>query len=241
MHGKMDPVGHCVTNNVDLYNAVFGAHGLAHSQCAATWSSDKPAPMFYSNVLTLCKEDTDSQINEIERLKEALKGPFAVKDGFNTLDLSKHGFSVLFPASWIYAEHHEINAPKEPTSTWVRVTDPAGLERWEEAWKKGGNSTDQRIFTPEILNDKNVAFFGRIASAGFDAGCIANNSLKVVGISNIFQLDDAAPASQEAVSVAASAFGELPLVGYESGDSLTEMLQYGFKPVGDLKVWLQDS
>lgn len=241
MHGKMDPVEYCVTNNVDLYNAVYGAHGLSHSQCASTWSSDKPAPVFYSNVLTLCKDDTESQIAEVERLKKTLQRSFAVKDGFNQLDLSKHGFTVLFPASWIYAEHNDINVPKEQKSTWVRVSDPAGLERWEEAWKKGGNSTDQRIFAPEILNDKNVAFFGRIASDGFDAGCIANKSLEVVGISNIFQLDDAASASQEAVGVAASAFGDMPLVGYESGDSLTEMLQYGFKSVGDLKIWLQDS
>ena len=241
MNREMEPVEHCVTNNVDLYNAVFGAHGRAHSQSASTWSSDEPAPMFYSYVLTMCKDDTDSQLAEIKRLKGTLKGQFAVKDGFSQLDLSKLGFSQLFPSTWIYAEHSDINVAKEQSSTWVRVSDPAGLERWEEAWKKGGNETDQRIFAPAILSDKNVAFFGRLASNGFDAGCIANKSLEVVGISNIFQLDGAAPASQEAVGIAASAFGDFPLVGYENGDSLDEMLKYGFKGVGELKIWLLDS
>lgn len=107
---------------------------------------------------------------------------------------------------------------------------------------ESGSPSDKPVFAPEILSDANVAIFGRQSSDGFNGGCIANRSSDVIGISNIFTGKGAPSATVGAIGAASSAFGsKLPLVGYENGDALTEMLDLGFDSLAPLRIWIRTS
>jgi len=82
---------------------------------------------------------------------------------------------------------------------------------------------------------------GRATENGFDAGCIANRSRGVVGLSNVFSTNEPASAVYEAAAIAASTFAAgLPLVGYELGEALRAARAAGFEAAGALRVWLLD-
>ncbi|MBO9097123.1 hypothetical protein ACQZ4Y_16220 [Rhizobium sp. L80/93] len=229
----------CAANNADLYQAMFRSHGLADQRTTAFWSSDAVAPPYYSNMTTLEPHSTEEQLFEIARLTERLGRRPGLKDGFSRLDLVRRGFKMLFSASWIWAEPHDL--PADIPHGWGRIGDGAALARWEQSWKESGSPTDANVFTPALLLDPDIHIYGRLAGGGFDAGCIVNQSPKSVGVSNIFSLNGTPDAFRDAVSLAATAFsGNAPLVGYDSGDALGEMTKLGFRAVGELRVWLPD-
>ena len=85
-----------------------------------------------------------------------------------------------------------------------------------------------------------VIFMGRDGDAVV-AGVIGNRSTTVVGVSNLFTTTaDTDQAWAGAVSAISLRFPGLPLVGYESGPSLSAAHRAGFTSVGPLRVWLMD-
>ncbi|MDR9784873.1 hypothetical protein [Rhizobium redzepovicii] len=229
----------CAANNADLYQAIFRAHGLPDQRTSAFWTSDAVAPPYYSNMTTLDRDATEEQLIEIDRLTDRLGRRPGIKDGFSKLDLNNKGFRSLLFASWIWAEPHKSSS--SAPQGWVSVRDAAALGRWERSWKASGSPTDANVFTPALLSDPDMHIYGRLAGDGFDAGCIANRSPQVVGISNIFSLADTPQAFQDAFALASITFSaDLPLVGYDRGEALDEMKELGFKPVGQLRIWLSD-
>ncbi|ABC93832.1 hypothetical conserved protein (plasmid) [Rhizobium etli CFN 42] len=229
----------CAANNADLYQAVFRARGLPDQRTSAFWSSDAIAPPYYSNMTTLDPDATDEQLVEIGRLTDRLGRRPGCKDGFSRLDLVDKGFQLLFSASWIWAEPHRISA--RAPQDWARIRDGAALEGWEHSWKESGSPTDANVFTPALLSDPDIHIYGRWAGDGFDAGCIVNRSPEAVGISNIFSLAGTPQVFQDASSLATVAFSpDLPLVGYDRDEALDEMTKLGFRPVGQLRIWLSD-
>ena len=231
----------CAANNADLYEAVFRAHGLEQHRNPFLWWSESPAPPYYSNMTTLDPDAVEFQHQAVKQLSSALDGPFAVKDGFCRLDLASLGFKLLFSASWTWADSgRAIGATRSHmASTWQRVRDTDALLAWEEAWA-ADNLSDRRVFPTAILDNPDIAFFGRASAGGFDAGCIVNRSPEAVGLSNFFANGvAAATAYQDAANVAAVYADDLPLVGYEHGDALHAAVLAGFGPVGGLCVWLR--
>jgi hypothetical protein len=85
-------------NNADLYEAVFRAHGLSYQRDAALLLTRHSPPPYYSNLITLDPDATRAQYRAIAQLKAGRPGPFSLKDGFCRLQLSAHGFGVLFEA-----------------------------------------------------------------------------------------------------------------------------------------------
>jgi hypothetical protein len=82
--------------------------------------------------------------------------------------------------------------------------------------------------------------------AGYDgdrivAGAIANRSVNVIGLSNVFgaagELDSAWAAGAAA---AATLWGDLLTVGYDSGDALHAAHNAGFESIGELVVWINE-
>ncbi|MEX0955804.1 MAG: hypothetical protein WDZ83_11410 [Rhizobiaceae bacterium] len=207
------------------------------------WWSHEPAPPYYSNLTTLDPESSEAQVAAIGRLKSALGHPFSVKDGFCRLDLQALGFRELFGACWIWAEPERIAALSHDRMPggWRRIGDAAALEAWESAWAAGGSPAQMRVFPLAILDDPKIVVLGRAGKAGFDAGCIANLSPDVVGLSNVFSTAEPAPAIFEDAACAVSAVApDRPLVGYERAEALGAAVATGFQPVGDLRVWLLD-
>lgn len=233
----------CAENNADLYDAVFRAHNLSSARTGAFWSSHRTAPTYYSNLVALSSAKTEEQLQEIENLKQSIEGIFFVKDSYHALDLSDHGFQLLFTSTWIWGEPEALTAPLSLPPTWVKISKQQDLDLWQKIWMESGSPADKPVFAPDILSDANVAILGRRDSnGGFDGGCIANRSSDVIGISNIFAKEGAPSAAAGAIGAASTAFGsKLPLVGYENGDDLAEMVGLGFVGLTSLRVWMRKS
>ena len=225
----------CAGNNADLYQAIFKAHGLSDQRSDAFWSSDEQAPPYYSNATTLDADATAAQLAEIARLASVLASSFAVKDGFSCLNLQPLGFRQLFEASWIWMD---LAHPTATPLGWERVEDASTLEMWEFAWMGGGNPSNGKVFPEAILDDADVVILGRRTGDSFGAGCIANKSEQVIGLSNVFATEGGST-YRDAVAAAANAFsGSRTLVGYERDGVLDEALACGFQAIGLLRIWL---
>ncbi|WP_407836458.1 hypothetical protein ACE1OC_08305 [Streptomyces sp. DSM 116496] len=216
---------------------------------AQAWSSPRPTPLYYPDAVTLTRDtDTAALLGGIDT-----GAPHAsVKDSFAVLDLAPDGFEVLFGAEWIHRPASAPAAAPAPALTWSRISGPAELEAWETAWD-GEESTG--LFHPGLLTGdardargagatektEEIAFLaGRDAEGRILAGAAANRTGEVVGISNVFTAegtpDDEAWAG--ALTLTASLWPGLALVGYESGDDLDTALRHGFTAIGPLRVWV---
>lgn len=203
-----------VQNNADWCAAVCRAHGIATTDDGEVWRSPVRTPLFYPDAATLVPGLTGDTV-----LAGVDAGPGAsVKDSFADLDLSGHGFSILFEASWIARESGPAT-----DAEWTVVRTADDLEVWTATW--GG---PDGIFVPALLDEPEVAI---IAVPG--GGAVLNRTGHVVGVSNVH--GDAWPG---AIAAARELFGDLPLVGYESGDDLEPALAAGFTVTGPLRVWL---
>ena len=123
---------------------------------------------------------------------------------------------------------------------WERVEDATSLEMWELAWADGATPSSGRVFPAAILADPAIAILGRRTANGFTAGCIANRSDLVIGLSNVFATDGS-PTYRDATLAAANAFvGGRALVGYDRDGGLDEALTCGFQAAGALRIWIRD-
>ncbi|WP_308379702.1 hypothetical protein [Streptomyces sp. ISL-43] len=202
---------------------------------AEAWISPRPTPLYYPDAVTLTR-DTDAAALVAGIDTAAPRA--SVKDSFAALDLAPAGFEVLFGAQWI---HRPAGAPgAAPALEWSRVAGPAELESWETAWD-GEESTG--LFHPGLLtgHDGEIAFLaGRDAEGRIVAGAAANRTGEVVGVSNVFCADGTADdeAWAGALTLIASIWPGLAVVGYESGDDLDTALRHGFTAIGPLLVWV---
>jgi hypothetical protein len=160
------------------------------------------------------------------------KGIGVIKDSFLSLDADALGLKVAFDASWIWSGAQSQKLPNH----WIRMDSPNGLLRWHKAWNNH-NELDNLIFPPHCLNDPNLFFLARISGTNIEAGCLANLSTDVVGISNVFstQANDSRLFS-EAIAAVSSVGGGLPVAGYEQGDDLDCACAAGSEVVGPLRI-----
>lgn len=189
-----------------------------------TWVNAEPVPRFYPNVVTLTTGEADivEQRQTVRiLLKSHLPGRWAVKDSFNTLDIARLGFDVLFEANWI--------RQAEPKPHMMI----SGLS-WERA-KPGGEA-----FPATLFSDENFAMFSGHRNGAVVAGGTLYHSDGVVGISNVSADVDEAPAVwRDLAALAASTFPGVPLVGYESGDELKSARKAGFEAGDPLRIWVK--
>lgn len=160
----------------------------------------------------------------------------SVKDSFADLDLGEAGFQVLFEAQWI---HRPASAPAIASDlAWDVAGDPDTLRAWAHAWDDREGNAD--LFRPELIDDPaTFVLAGRTARGRVIAGAVASRSDQVVGISNVFALEDGPDAAWPVVLDAVHClFPTLPVVGYEHGDDLAAAIRQGFEPIGPLRIRL---
>ncbi len=177
-------------------------------------------PRFYPNVVTLASDTADvaEQIDTVALLGASnLSGRWAVKDSFNTLDLSRRGFDVLLEGSWIRST---MPVPETASDiVWQRETPGSG---------------------PAPKDDTNFAMFTGRRGFGVVAGGMLYRSDGVVGISNVVaEAGDARHVWRMLSVLAAQTFPRLPLVGYESGQELAAALDAGFEIGDPLRIWVR--
>jgi hypothetical protein len=224
-------------NNAEWCDLVCRAHGKPGEFHAGIWLNRNPVPRFYPNAGTLA-EPSVAQLDLIDELVAArLPSGWAVKDSFSMLELESRGFRTLFDAEWIYLPDSRIEA--RTPARWEVVRGDLALAEWESAWSRSaGDASEDKIFLPALLENKDVAVLAGFRDGQIVAGAIANRSDEVVGRSNFF-----APASETVDHAAASiasiarVFPGLPIVGYEHGDDLRIAQSIGFESIGPLRIW----
>ena len=177
------------------------AHGRAGTFLPHAWVNAERVPRFYPNVVTLAPDEAavaEQRATIVILLKSNLPGRWAVKDSFNTLDLSRRGFEVLFDAQWI------------------RSVMPTGDSSSDIVWQRETQST-----TPLPFDDPNFALFVGRRGYAVVAGGMLYRAEGVVGLTNVVaDAADAVAVWHSLTLLAAKTFPRLPLVGYESGDEL---------------------
>ena len=138
-----------------------------------------------------------------------------MKDSFNTLDLSRRGFDLLFDAKWI----RSVMPAEGPSSdiVWTREEKGEGLP----------------------VDDPDFAMFKGRRGFKIVAGFMLYRAEEVVGVSNVVAEAADAPAVWRSLTLlAAQTFPRLLLVGYESGDELHAAVNAGFEAGDGLRVWV---
>ena len=228
-------------NNAEWCEAVCRAHGNPGEFHDDIWLSRHPVPRFYPNAGTLA-EPSQRQLALIDELTAARLPPgWAVKDSFSMLDLEPRGFRMLFAAEWIYLPVSRVEEiiSARTSARWEIVGNALALTEWESAWtRSAGDTSEDRIFLPPLLENKDVAVVAGFRDGQVVAGAIANRSDGVVGWSNFFapvaEMFDHAVAS---LATIARVFPGSPIVGYEHGDDLRNAHSLGFESIGPLRVW----
>ncbi len=196
------------------------------------WASARRPPPLYPDAVTLRPGCLATDL--LVRLDTTVG--CAVKDSFGDLDLSTHGFAVLFEATWIVL--NEPTLQSDPTIDWRRVSTTAALDQWVVAWDRNG--AGRELFRPALLDDPRVSIVVAHQGGAIVAGAILFREAGVVGLTNYFARTDH-DALGGCLATARSLEPALSLVGYERGASLTAALANGFESIGPLRVWLRET
>jgi hypothetical protein len=218
-------------NNARWCNLVVGSHGGQGVFAHDAWTSPARTPPLFPDAVTLIpSQSVPGLLSRID-----YSAGCTIKDSFASLDLTAHGFRVLFDAQWIAAPA----CPEKPWSVpsgWTQIIDPDGLSLWEKAW--GHDDEPKGLFLPELLSEV-IVVLGRIKNDRVVAGGIVSRSAHAAGVSNVFTtMGDATETWSAVVSGARMCFPNMPLIGYERGEEITHAQSSGFRSVGSLRVWL---
>ncbi len=218
-------------NNAEWCDTFCRTRGVVGRFGAGSWASPVRTPPFYPDAVTLLPGTTGDQVLDGIDTGEGC----SVKDSFASLDLAVAGFQPLFRAEWL------VRAPAEARVVsgrgWSALTDGEQLREWEAAW--GESPEGSNFFRRALLEDETIAVLAGYDGDRIVAGGIANRSATVIGLSNIFDAaGDLESAWDAGAAAAAALWGEMPVVGYDSGASLDAARRVGFESIGELVVWL---
>jgi hypothetical protein len=218
-------------SNAEWCHAFCRTHGVVGRFDAALWSSPVRPPPFYPDAVTLLPEITAEHVLASIDASEGC----GVKDSFASLDLGAEGFQPLFRAEWLV--RMPAKGRRAFPSHWSAIGSQAELRDWEESWGEvpGGSN----FFRSALLDDERIAVLAAHSGDRIAAGAIANRSTTVVGLTNVFDVaGDLESAWTAGAATAAALWGDMPIVSYDSRDSLDAAHDAGFESVGELVVWV---
>lgn len=234
-------------NNALWCNAVCSAHGLPGEVRPTVWLNQHVPPPYHSNLVVISslvsQQEVDEYVRQLSLCK--LSPNWSIKDSFMTLNLTSHGFDVLFQASWLWLDADGFLPSK--TSTILRterLKSPSQLAHWEECWRGDAENRSMtertRQFPDSLLSDNAIAFLACWDRDRIIAGGIANRTPGAVGLSNIFiSSNDQIPVWSSLVHQINSIFPGFPIVGYERDEGLVAASSVGFQTIGHLQVWIK--
>lgn len=232
---SLDLCAAAARNNATWCDAMARLHGTAGAFAAAAWINRRPAPRFHPNLVTLNgPHEARAHRTALDLLMHTPPAPgWAVKDSFAALDLGPMGFDLLIEARWIHRPAGAFGVAGAE-----RVTSAAMLAAWEQAWRAGEADVDGRLFPPALLREPDHAVIAAMRDGAIVGGCVATRSDGVLGISNLFApADDDSDVRAACLDAAVCFMPAAPLVGYEHGDSLARMTEFGFRATGALRAW----
>lgn len=217
-----------VQNNACWCDIVSRSHALPTLVSEQMWIAPEGSPPLYPDAVTLAPHlAADSVLRRID-----VSPGCSVKDSFADLDLSPHGFTVLFDARWLF--RGPAPPRTRPRLDWQLITSDDDLERWAVAADLEG------IIRSELLRDPTVGVLAVRDEQTVTMGAIINRTGATVGVSNVFTTA-APPASawRDLPAAIGDAIARVPIVGYEHGNALAAASVSGFEPVAPLRVWLR--
>lgn len=229
-------------NNAIWCDTVARSHDAAGTFSDDLWCSERELPPFYPNLITLTADGEAAQRGRVTALlKRGPPLPWAVKDSFARLDLTALGFDCLFEARWIALPPGQRPASREGSPIrWHRVAAVAQLAAWEAAWRRDLPAGTAAIFPFALLQDPTISFLAGVEADRIVAGCVLNIAVSAIGPSNLLGPETLARAVWVGCcEQARSLVPDLPIVGYEQGEALTDALAAGFRELGPLRVWLK--
>lgn len=231
--GEAVPVQEAALNNAEWCHAFCRSHGITGRFDAVAWSSAERTPPLYPDAVTLVSGCSPESV--VSRV-DASPG-CSIKDSFADVDLGPSGFEVLFAAEWL---RHDQPRGSHLSKGWSAIADADELERWQAAW--GESPVEEPFFRRELLGDPRIKILAWADGIGLRAGAIATRSRRVIGLTNVFDLEgDLESAWSDGASAARAVWGWMPVVGYEAGESLDAAHRAGFETIGSLAVWVNQS
>lgn len=233
-----------IDNNHGIYEAVFDSRQIPWTKTDDIWYSTSKVPPFNSNLVTRSfawkPEEIFKSIDE-ESIKNGWES-WSIKDSFNVLDLSPHGFVKLFEAQWLYLQSAAfLPVNNRSVLSYIVVRNEMELQQWREFWNvhnEGGNAV--QIYRNSILGDKNLSFvLGKNLIGEVVSIFLLNKTDDVLGISNFY-----APGTlvywSDAILFIEKTWGPIDIVGYERRELLSELSILGCESVGELSVWIKE-
>ena len=223
-------------NNAEWCDVVCRTHGISGAFHADAWVNARRTPPLYPDAVTL------TPTANVERLLARIDSSpgCSIKDSFANLDLTEHGFRILFDAQWI------MRTPSTPTPApassssrlrWQPVHDAHELAAWAQAWDPDVHG----LFRPALLDHDAVTVLAAFRDDKIVAGAIANVSQAVVGVSNTFSTAESPDdAWTGGLAYLTREHPDLTVVGYESGDALVAARAHGFTTLGPLRIWIRE-
>ena len=231
MSGR-DLVDAAARNNAEWCHAFCRTHGVGGRVHATAWHSPVRTPPYYPDAVTLRSGATVGDVIAGIDTGECC----SVKDSFACLDFGPAGLRPLLRAEWL--ARRPDGGGVATAGRWSAVTTDAELRAWEAAW--GEAPAGAGFFRPALLADEAVGVLAGYDGDRIVAGAVANRSATVIGLGNVFDTGGDLEAAWAAGAAAAAAlWGDLPIVGYDAGDSLDAACGAGFETVGELVVWLR--
>jgi hypothetical protein len=219
-------------NNAEWCDAVCRTHGIGTDVDDRAWSSQTRTPPLYPDAITLVP---DPSLPELLDRIDSSPG-CSIKDSYASLDLTGHGFRVLFDGEWI------VRAPSIPQSLptgpgWTVVRDAGTFSAWEDAWRGGSGPRD--VLRVELLRTESITVLAALVDGRIVGGAVLSRRAAVVGISNFFA-EDPSESWPGCLALVGALLPGATLVGYESGDALDVARTHGFDAVGPLRVWVRE-
>ena len=225
-----------VRNNAEWCDVFCCTHGISGEFRSDCWLSPMRTPAHYPDAVTLLP---GVAVEQVLSSIDASDG-CSVKDSFACLELAAAGFQPLLMAEWLVRE--PAGAPAGSDGGWSAVTTEEELEEWEAGWAAPDAPRRSSFFRPELLSRHGVCLLAGYAGDRIVAGAVTSRSPAVVGLSNVFDNSGDPESAWAAAAAAATArWGDLPIVGYDSGGSLEAAHHSGFTSVGELIVWSKGS
>jgi hypothetical protein len=221
-------------NIAEWCDVVCRTHGARTRFDGDAWTCPTRTPPYYPDAVTLVP---DLSVPGLLARIDTSTG-CSIKDSFASLDLTDHGFRVLFDAQWIVHTGASL-PPDDGEARWEPVRDVDDFDQWVEAWRGADDPAD--VLRAELLEHDSVVVLAARSGDRLVAGAILNRSANAVGISNFFAVDGANATSWSGcLAFARSHFGISNLVGYESGDRLAAAPRDGFDVAGPVRVWIRE-
>jgi hypothetical protein len=230
-------------NNAVWCDTVCRSHNVIGEFHETFWISRHQTPIYYPNLVTLSpKANITPHQNALAELLTVKRDyTISVKDSFAVLDLTPFRFHELFRAQWIFRQAPaDLSRQGTADLQWKQITSERELLRWEEARSQTASSLI-RLFLPALLHDADICIIAAYKENQIVAGAIANRTTEVVGLSNVFAPKQETERYWEGLlSLTATHYPSLPIVGYEQDESLTMALHVGFTTLGPLRVWIKE-